>query len=304
MRKMILMLKAMSLAVLMLIVGCTGSAYGEEVSPSGSIIPTEAVKTMSEDSSADAASFDWTDITVTRTDEDGYVWKSTFHVSPWIFNTNTDILNATWEEVGTGQPLPGIDEIGLSKSGELYDSNWDAYSQYSGSPFTYADSAFMGVKADSYYYCLGSVKIENLTQGWDFSEADPFTAYSAMPWDFEGRSYTGSSCVGRVYFSDGTVAENHNGGVCLWASMVSNNWGPVPFILVTGDKFTPNNPDGEYYEGIRDGYFPFYSDTPNIVDCNTTGTKGQREDTYGRKYWCFYTGVIGKDGIYAPAEVE
>lgn len=247
-------------------------------------------------SSHGATDIEWTDIVATKTDGEGYTCKMTFHVSPWIFNSNTDILNAAWEEVGTGQPLPGIDEMGLVKNGELYEANYDPDVVYLYGPVTSAGYAFSGVKSDMYYYCLGSVEIENITPGWDFSESNPREWFAGMPWVIEGR--TGSSSVGRVFYSGGNSPENHNGGVAANALMKSNHWGPIPFILVTGENFTPNNPDGEYYESVRDGYFQFYES----IDCVTTGVEEVERGSFGTHYRHLYTGVIGRDGIYAPAQ--
>ena len=62
--------------------------------------------------------------------------------------------------------------------------------------------------------------------------------------------------------------------------MTSDHWGPVSFVIMAPENFSPNYPDGEHPQHMLDGFFRYYDN-------------GEAKEVH--------IGVIGKNGLYTPS---
>ncbi len=216
----------------------------------------------------------WTTVTDTVTDSGGYTYEITYKISPFILISNNDVISKAWAEVGKDHSLPGFKDWGLNFSGEYY---W--------MPYGIKDSFLYNSKTSYYhymtdmYYCVGTVSVRNTTPGWDITEDNKRSPDVQLKWCAvkEANPYGEAASLCKVFYDNQTVLVADNIGAN--PSMKSNRWGPVPFIMMVPENFTPNYPDGQYYEHHRQGYFSYgdYYDPKEVR-----------------------IGIIGKDGVYVP----
>ena len=188
----------------------------------------------------------------TDEDEEGYIYEISYRISPWILLSNTDLINDTWDQVGKGNDLPSFNDWGLSESENLMELKSLQYGEDS-LPFSY--------EMNDMYYCMGSITIKNITEGWSITEDNPRsydTHLSCMHQAGESpgcriftqeqrdnrSSYYGAYAIGRIFYSDSV--EDNADGVDIRAKLDSDKWGPVSFILMTPENFSPKYPDGTY----------------------------------------------------------
>ena len=168
---------------------------------------------------------------ITATDENGNKEKITITIGSWIKGSETELLDKAWAQVGGEGTMPLTGKYSRSKSG------------WTEGDFTASDAA----------YVFGTVSIENLTP--DFA-AENFgngrsCAYLYMDLPNSGGFSTwkyADSDIGDVVkaiqYGSGVDCALLNYDSLASADMVSNNWGPVPFVIGADTVFSPKYPDG------------------------------------------------------------
>lgn len=182
------------------------------------------------------------------TDDEGFSFEVTCRISPWILQSNTAVLDATWNSVAKDKELPSIDTWGFQKNGDSY-----RYSEYYTTSF---DS-----KIDDIYYAVGTIEIANVTQGFSFTSDR--AGYPKVQIIKDALVDYGKKLITRTYF--GNEIKTSAVGIVINANMTSDKWGPVPFVIAYAEHFTPNSPNGENYEKVEE--LPFYlchAETSNL----------------------------------------
>lgn len=218
------------------------------------------------------ADIDWTEVSYTETDSDGYTYEITFKLSPWILQSNTDIVNSAWSEVGGSNTIPGFNDWGLKQ-----ESSGGYFRQGISEGGT---TNYFAHHMTDIYYCVGTAQITNITEGWSISVSNPRSLYFYLRWvsNFDRATYAGVYSIGRVFFSNST--EDESDGLGHSAKMTSDQWGPVSFVIMAPENFAPNFPDGEHAEDMLNGYFYYIEN-------------GERSEE-------IHLGMFGKDGTYTP----
>lgn len=246
--------------------------------------------------------FEWIERTNTVQDADGYKYEISIKISPWIFSSNESVLQNAWNEVGKDNTLPGFGDIYFPlSSNNTYQTDWlndfdnDSSSQQ-GHRFTSYSTK------DDFYYSVGQISVKNITDGWDIEESNPRTIRYTLgvqhsdPHNIQGLYVENSnaySAMGRIFYS--SRYEDTSAGILISPSLVKNTWGPVSFVLIAPESFSPNTPDGEYYEYWKDtklkagppyiSYSVYTEELENTIGDNT------------------YLGIIDKNGeYYIPTE--
>lgn len=237
----------------------TGSEIINEEEPASSSAPEPATI------------IDWTDISYTYTDVDGYIYEIAYKLSPWILLSNTDAVNAAWKEISESNMLPNFKDWGLQQ-----ESTGNYFRQ--GVPHGGSTNYFSHHMTDM-YYCIGTVQITNLTEEWRISASSPRSLYFNLMWAsaFDKLDYAGVYSIGRVFYSNGT--EDESDGLWHSASLNSDQWGPVSFVIMAPENFSPNYPEGEYFQYMLDGFF-YYTENSETKEVRV--------------------GVIDGDGSYTP----
>ena len=220
----------------------------------------------------EAADIEWTDVSYTTTDTDGYVYEITLKVSPWILLSNTDIVNSAWSEVGKSNTLPGFNSWSLRQ---------DSLGTYFRQGLSNGNStSYFAFNMSDMYYCVGTAQITNITEGWSIDASSPRSLYFGLQWvsSFDKSAYAGVYAIGRVFYSNETT--DGCNGLAHSAKMTSDHWGPVSFVIMAPENFSPNYPDGEHPQHMLDGFFRYYDN-------------GEAKEVH--------IGVIGKNGLYTPS---
>ena len=219
----------------------------------------------------------WTKKTVQITDEDGYVFEYTLRVTPWFLLSNTEYR--TQVENYLGSTIPGFEDWNLQKQGNEYRR-------------TIGGTIFHASMNDM-YYCVGTVSIKNITNGWDISSDNHRKVYSSIGWipDEQQLSmpvYT----IGRLcYENKDDITTMHSVRIC--PEMKKNEWGPHYFILMAPEYFTPSNPEGEHYQKMINGTL-WFAGSESLIPIG----KGQAA---GYPIEPIYNGLINKDGEFIPS---
>ena len=226
----------------------------------------------------------WTTRTFTTTDTDGYTYQVTYKISPWILLSNTDIINEAWREVGKDNQLPGFNDWGLTNSGSSYRRDVKHGVNQTRS-FWYSMTDM--------YYCMGTVSIKNITNGFSITSDKPRSIDAALNWTIEvdnpSNYFNKATCIGRTFYSSKT--EDHASCVVVRPEMKSDYWGPVSFVLMAPENFSPNYPEGEFNNLVKTGRLGFHQGNCNLDGFISNGCYLQVVED-------FRTGVIGKDGKY------
>lgn len=217
---------------------------------------------------------DWTEVSFSEKGGEGYTYDVTVKLSPWILLSNHDIVSSAWSEVSNGNPLPEFKDWKL----ELYDKNHNIYTK----KVQNGIYQYYGHSMTDMYYCLGEVRINNTTDGWSINENNPHPMNIYLFWECKyddpyGASSASTIC--RAYYSNGY---KETGGE-LSAGISTQNSAVIPIILMAPEKYTPERPDGQYYENIRDGSFVKQS-------------LSKKDFKYTK------VGIIGKDRKYVEPE--
>lgn len=139
------------------------------------------------------------------------------------------------------------------------------------------------------YYCVGSLSVKNITEGWNISNSNPRSLSYSLKCKVTEKPSTNTNTIGRAFFSSGT--KDYYSGILFNPKMTGDSWGPVPFVIMAPEFYSPEHPEGVSYEYLSSdkiafdaGYltFPKESSTINGVEANG---------------YCA-VGMIGKDGKY------
>ena len=134
------------------------------------------------------------------------------------------------------------------------------------------------------YYCMGTLTIRNLTEGWSISADNKRSPDTRLWWRYDKtEGIEGAQAIGHLFLSNKTDEEAD--GVLVFAGMNSDQWGPCPFILMSPEAFTPNYPDGRFYEHLFSGSF-------SAGDHQRKAGIEYQENTGIR------VGIIGKNGTF------
>lgn len=197
---------------------------------------------------------DWITLTDYFTDKNGYVLKVELKLSPWILLSNQEVINAAWRVVGKNRELPDMKYWNYKKyTGGTYGvGGYDKAGNHFGTVDGISDM----------YYSVGSMKLTNVTEGWDIDPNNPPKASffltgvidKSMPMNFN------NTFVSEVLYT----SENRKFSTAVYfePGMKTNSWGPVPFVIAHPENYVPAYPDGQYRERIATtvfGFSPSYS---------------------------------------------
>lgn len=280
------MKKYISVAIVMimivLLVGCsnsTNSNTDEYVAPTAAaqkttIAPTEQsieIETEEEtiaETKAPTTSIEWTEFSYDTKDTDGYTYKITVKLSPWILYSETDIINEAWSVVGKDNSLPTFDSWNFNKSSD--NKYWKAYSHGTAA----FDRGAWNSSMNDMYYCVGNLSIKNTTEGWDISSSSTRTAKAQMAL----LPYSGTDAIpsiAKAFYTNSSKTWWH--GIDISAKMKSNSWGPVPFVIMAPENFAPNSPNGEYLEQLQTSHFEAFGITdPEPIYVDIIGKNGEK----------------------------
>lgn len=167
----------------------------------------------------------------------------TLTFSPWILQSRTELINDVWKRLGQTQALPTPDD------------GWNL-DKFKGNYYQYGSPPKFAANMTDMYYVLGTVSIENITEGWHFSADKPGDVEVFLPLQTAAgdTNYRGgitySLC--KVFFSNGSRVYATR-GLDVPVSMTSDYWGPVGFVLGIADYLSPATPNGTAYDIMRDG---------------------------------------------------
>lgn len=183
---------------------------------------------------------EWKNVTYFEEDNDGYKYEVSMKLSPWILLSNSETVNAAWDELNSGKSLPQFNDWGL-KELQGYYSRSEREGLYS---FSH--------KMTDMYYCVGEMTIKNKTEGWDITDDNKRSVNLSISWDcnYNGHNRYGSAYIWKVLFSN--EAKDYYDGKPCTASMKKNTWGSVPFVIMIPENFSPKYPNGENYESIKE----------------------------------------------------
>lgn len=246
------------------------------------------IHTLSQESlvANDKTEIEWTNATFSITDSDGYTYEISYKISPWILLSNEEVINSAWDTVGHGKSLPGFNDWGLKWDGEKY---WTPNEIPNGRTTTWWYFPMTDM-----YYCVGEAYIRNTTEGWDISADNKRVVEASLGWkcramNENGLGGGGAYTLGKTFYS--STVEKQGDHVLILPAMTSNTCGPIPFVLMAPENFSPKYPDGQYIEYMKTGALSFRK---------------------GREFWIakmavedgdIKIGIIGKSGEYiSPAE--
>ena len=193
---------------------------------------TEPSETEKPTEQTPAIDFDipWTTVVYPLKDGDGYTYEAEVKISPWIFLEDSDLLSAAWDEVGGGKKLPQFDDWGFKRSGSSYAKEMTYYSSSHSQNYAW--------NITNMYYSVGTVTIRNTTSGFSITQDNPRSVKFTWGYDY----IKPVACAGKVILSDKDITRI--GGLYVPASMKSNTWGPVSFVMMTPEYISPNTPNG------------------------------------------------------------
>lgn len=247
-------LTAIILATFLVIslVGCGGQTNSgkieEETKVSAKIPPTTRRETTTKvaTTAPPVANVKWKEGTMEWTNKNGYTFRATIRVAPWLFWTDPRI-EGVWGQISK-------EPSRLPRTFEDWElKNYGDARTYVSGGGTFIFRTPSGVT--DLYYLMGTMKVENITNSW--------------------RITMENSQAERIYLSPGGEQKP-----CWWVAMPSNtpfitavfygntmkrqasvaifdmnikadSWGPVPFVIACAENFSPKFPDGECHEWIE-----------------------------------------------------
>lgn len=227
------------------------SANDEEITEAEEDVPEEEIEITDDTTSAD----EWRTINHDYEVADGYQIRSTLTYSR-IYKWDDERLASLWDEIGEGNPLPGLKNWGfVYYTGNVWmgDFGTTPYESPGKSVFT---------RANDMYYMVGTLSFENRTEGWDLSADRPVSTAGLIDVR-KPNPIDPDLIVGRLFYSNEAVTRDS----FLWfkAELTRNEWGPRPFIVGFVEYYAPEYPNGkyrtQYYENDKDrGYLYFESE--------------------------------------------
>lgn len=186
-------------------------------------------------------------------DSNGYKFKISVKISPWIRWSESDVLNRVWSDLGKKNSMPTtISDWGFKEKNGIYLKD-----------MRYGDAkSWFRCNSSNFemYYAVGLIGIDNVTQGFDItnSNSKDFTWQIFLDQENKDYKWTDDSrpYLYRFFYSSPRDAGYSKYlGAFFSAHMESNKWGPVTFIIAHGDGSTPNNPNGIYRELLESYVF-------------------------------------------------
>lgn len=207
----------------------------------------------------------------TYVNEHGCTMKLTVSISPWILQSKTKVVNEAWEAICVDplMKLPTIDDLGL----EVVEHDGVSYYVKEGEDFVCRSEGF------DMYFAMGTITIEEITSGQSFmsdygrsiefnydssaficykddgyyeetSYGDTLTNKTILNYDVLGlcRTYVRGEPVD-AYAYDYRVTSPIR---LYFGYYRDGKAGPMNFILMRGESFTAEHPEGIYYESIKD----------------------------------------------------
>mgnify|MGYP002624737259 CR=1 FL=1 len=184
----------------------------------------------------------WETVVYSVRDNDGYELEIEIVQSPWILVSNTELINAAWQDVANNNTLPQFDDWGFRQVNGQYSKELNYYNGvHQTSGFNISDM----------YYSVGTVTIKNKTEGWDIgpSNARNLNFYYGY---CETIVENIPSFIGRVFYSDG--ASDYAYCININSSMRANTLGPITFVMMTPEYYSPANPNGMTDLILNDGF--------------------------------------------------
>ena len=206
---------------------------------------TSAVTTAAAPKSS--VNVDFKTYTYKMKDAQNYEYEITLTLSPWILDTQTEVLDSAWAKVGKGKTRPQMKTMGAQKYANNVYTTQLSDSQGRNRTF-YATMTNM-------YFSVGTVSVKNVTSGWDFSASKPGTPKIALNWvsDFTRGHNSGNYALMTKTFYSST--ENTDiGELYAKPKMTKNTWGPVTVVLAHAENISPKYPGGQYADYVKSGY--------------------------------------------------
>ncbi len=212
-----------------------------------SIEPIETPEITAEPEPTKEIKIDFQEQSYTFKDEEGYEFEITVKVGPWILQSNSELINAAWDEVGQGKELPTISSLGIS----------DSHIDSSRCERRFSDYICFSCKKSNFdmYYAVGTIEIRNITSGFSLSENNTrdVSLYFDSDSFYDPKDYT-LPAMCRTYFSTPTDSASQVSWRYIKAGTAlvnSDRWGPAAFVLMHGESYSPNNPEGVYRESLE-----------------------------------------------------
>lgn len=223
-----------SLCLVMPLAICACAAHdsapsGSAASPSPSVASgagssanagTSSNSAAASSSSPKAVDVDWKMLSTTSTHmPDGYSIEVTAKMSPFISKDDRSTLEAVWGQVSNGKAFPDDSEF----------------------PYVSANNF---ANCDDIYYALGTVSIENATEGFDLPTdgSSWFNFDKFMPSQSARSATTHSSRL--ILADEGDLQIQNSDLLNVNVTMRGNSWGPVPVVFAVYDNKSLNYPNG------------------------------------------------------------
>ena len=192
------------------------------------------------------------------TNEDGYTFKGTLYISQWLkLSKDEETLRATWATVLNKTGSAGYKDIEFPTT-----YNWSGMKSLGNNEYRIYSNlnnlSVMQSKLNDWYYCIGYIEIENITDGFDLSPKNfgyPVFLVSVTP--------NKSRTIDKLVYLN---ASEYYLSTDLQPRM-NENKEAFPFILAYAEYNTPNNPNGEYKEDLKKANVYFFGGV------NTEGIK-------------------------------
>ena len=210
----------------------------------------------------DVTSIEWQTFSMEETDNEGYQIKTTIKIGSWIKSTDKDLVDATWNEISVGAELPSRNSF------RIYDTYTDKI----------VSSGVMHYASDEIIYAFGTIKVENITPGFDFTENNTYNSKLRLHFrsgEKRNSMWGTHNNLGKmlILYSNATklygvsnVGSDEYGvfrDQTLPSFLMSNNkWGPVSFVIAMPEQFNPKNPNGD--PALDECYFVFGENTFTI----------------------------------------
>lgn len=271
----------LSVMLLLVLVGCDESQTNSNPTVNTQITeletptekPSDKATEMSTDVSTESGSeqlsdgfeIEWTEISDSSEDTEGYTYDFSVKLSPWILLSNTEKVNSTWKTISSDKQLPNFSDWGL----DLY--NGKGFNNF----YERKDSnvMFFHTMTDM-YYCFGVATITNTTDGWDINEQNTrnITKNLYCTIDINDVNSGGSSIICKTYFND--VSKDYSD--IRFEGIMKENSVTIPFIIMAPENYSPNYPNGEYYEAVKNTvFYSNWSSLQNKTDGVTLGIIGK-----------------------------
>jgi hypothetical protein len=206
---------------------------------------TSAVTTAAAPKSS--VNVDFKTYTYKMKDAQNYEYEITLTLSPWILDTQTEVLDSAWAKVGKGKNKPAISNMGAQK--------------YANNVYTTQLSDSQGMNRTFYatmtnmYFSVGTVSVKNVTSGWDFSENKTGAPKITLNWvsDFtRGHNSGNYAFMTKTFYASNEKTDI--GELYVKPKMTKNTWGPATVVLAHAENISPKYPGGQLASYVSAGY--------------------------------------------------